>query len=680
MACKNLIKSHRLEMLCILEAKLSTNPDSDHWFAHSHHIFPHEKSCNNLCSSISGIIWLKWNANCVNFRPIITSSQLIHGIVSFSSDSQFLLSVVYAANTQSDRTSPWNQLASLADSISSPWLVMGDFNCFRTVKEKLGGFPPQHSQLNEMNSWNFDTGLLELASTGLNFTWFNQRVADPIHVKLYRMLINVAWLEAFPTSFYNVDAPMCSDHSPLLLFSGAPMAAGVRFLFKNYWVNMDGYWDMVISAFAKHSAASPIVNLYYKLKCLKGHLKNHKWNNSSFLKDKIDSLISQQKNCLDLINSNPLDMTLNNSLKLINSSLINFQKAWASWTIQRAKAKWLSHGEDDLEFLYARNKSRGNINHIREITTPDGHFNSPSTVAQALTRHFQGLFNSPHSHSGNMRLIPYGSSIPANLADSLIVPVFDNEIKDVAVKNYFATGILPTYAKATDLVLIPKHPHASNINAFRSISLCNTFYKIIAKILANRMKDYFCAKLDIKKAFDTVSRELLLNRMEVKGFPSKFISWIKGCILDVPFSICVNGVMEGYFNSTTRLRQGFSLSPLLFAIVMDAFSCALDEGSFQGISRGNSVYNHLLYVDDVLVFGPTTISNAHALNNTLNIFDEHAGLYINKNKCFIIISCNPNLALDINAILGYSLSVESLKYLRLPIAIKNYLLLTSNHY
>ncbi|PKU61263.1 hypothetical protein MA16_Dca028132 [Dendrobium catenatum] len=57
------------------------------------------------------------------------------------------------------------------------------------------------------------------------------------------------------------------------------------------------------------------------------------------------------------------------------------------------------------------------------------------------------------------------------------------------VLSFFSTGHLPKQVKATAIALIPKHPHANNVKNFRPISLCNVIYKVIAKIIANRMKE-----------------------------------------------------------------------------------------------------------------------------------------------------------------------------------------------
>lgn len=56
------------------------------------------------------------------------------------------------------------------------------------------------------------------------------------------------------------------------------------------------------------------------------------------------------------------------------------------------------------------------------------------------------------------------------------------------------------------------------------------------------------------------------------GFDRKWRNWIKFCVSMASFSILINGCSEGFFNSSRGVRQGDPLSPLLFVIVMEAFS------------------------------------------------------------------------------------------------------------
>lgn len=57
-----------------------------------------------------------------------------------------------------------------------------------------------------------------------------------------------------------------------------------------------------------------------------------------------------------------------------------------------------------------------------------------------------------------------------------------------AVQEFFVNGTLHRQVNATVIALISKFPGASSLKEFRPISLCNTVYKIISRLLANRLK------------------------------------------------------------------------------------------------------------------------------------------------------------------------------------------------
>ncbi|KAI0531357.1 hypothetical protein KFK09_000910 [Dendrobium nobile] len=750
--CKSLISSHDLKLICILEAKVSASSINDQWFLRTHRLFENENSCNNITDSSPGRIWIKWDSSVFSFQQILTSPQLIHGMLSVGSFPPIFLSVIYASNTIEERKGLWDLLLNYAPPLDKPWIVIGDFNCHRFESEKAGGTFVSNSKLGELNSMIFNCGLKDLSSTGLFYTWFNQRVENPIHIKLDRVLVNNALLDFLPNAYYTVDPPLGSDHSPLILKSTHDKPTAARFMFKNFWINMEGFWDDIWTAFSSRSPRSPMASFCHSLRCLKSILKKRHWASSSYLSNALLEMKSKQNQCLIDIQYQPLDLKLNQQLKNINVDLAHLQAQWTSWIAQRAKVSWLTRGEDDLGFLFAKIRSRNNKNCIKEITTADGHFTNFQDISNAIVKHFEGLFNTPHASLPSPLDIPTGNLVPSHLRDMLVAPLTFGEVKIAvfdgnensapgpdgftyafykkswnvlglqifnAVNNFFISGNLPKGVKATAIALIPKCTHASNINDFRPISLCNVLYKIVAKVIANRLKvvlpfiihdsqsgfianrcstdniilaseilrefkgskKLFCAKLDIKKAFDTVSREFLIARLLQKGFPDVFVSWIKNCIYDVNFSVCLNGSLEGFFGSTTGLRQGCPLSPLLFCIVMDGLSNILtnnsDSFSFKGIKCKDYYINHLMYADDLLVIGDATRENAVQLNRCLHHFGALSGLHINVNKSAIIFSMSSNENQNFCDDIGIHNVNNYFTYLGLPIAPKR---LKSTHF
>ncbi|XP_020691184.1 uncharacterized protein LOC110105860 [Dendrobium catenatum] len=492
-----------------------------------------------------------------------------------------------------------------------PWVILGDFNCCRFETEKATGSLLTDSRLGELNNMVFYYGVQDLSLVGLFYTWFIQRVDNPIHIKLDRIIVNSILLDCWPSTYYKIDTPLGSDHSPLIFKPSHDKPISARFMFKNYWINMEGFWDDVFSAFSIRTPRFPFASFYHSLNCLKRILKNKNWASSYFLSSSILELKNKQHNFLLEIEAHPLCGELNHDLKCINENLASLRSSWSSWIFQRAKALWFTHGEDDIGFLYAK---------------------------------LRKLYNAPRATLELPLQIPSGKMVHPHLHNMKTWHIIGTQVFNDA-KNYFSSGSLPKEVKATAITLIPKCSHASNINDFRPISLCNVFYKTMAKMSANRLKivlpliihesqsgfisnrcstdniilaseilrefkgshKSFCAKLDINKAFDSVSREFLIVRLLQKGFPEVFVSWIKGCISDMHFSICLNGSLEGFFNSSSGLQQGCPLSPLLFCIIVDVLSNILHSTSnaiyFKGITCKENYINHLIYADDLLVFG-----------------------------------------------------------------------------
>ncbi|XP_076912816.1 uncharacterized protein LOC143571213 [Bidens hawaiensis] len=93
------------------------------------------------------------------------------------------------------------------------------------------------------------------------------------------------------------------------------------------------------------------------------------------------------------------------------------------------------------------------------------------------------------------------------------------------------------------------------------------------------------------------------------GFTDRWCKWIFGIISSARSSVLVNGSPTFEFQCYKGLRQGDPISPFLFIIVMEAFSCMLrranEVGVFNGIKtlRNEPTLSHLFYADDAMIMG-----------------------------------------------------------------------------
>ncbi|WRX25598.1 Reverse transcriptase domain - like 10 [Theobroma cacao] len=255
-----------------------------------------------------------------------------------------------------------------------------------------------------------------------------------------------------------------------------------------------------------------------------------------------------------------------------------------------------------------------------------------------------------------------------------------NDLLD-AVIDFFHGAELPRGITSTTIVLLPKNHNASKWSDFRPISLCNVLNKIITKILANRLAKVLPAiitdnqsgfvggrlisdnillaheligkidrksrgenialKLDMMKAYDRLEWDFLFRMLEQLGFNSQWIFMIRRCISNCWFSLLINGGAVGYFKSERGLRQGDSISPLLFILATEYLSRGLNAlfaqyPSLHYASDCSMSVSHLAFADDILIFTNGAKSSLQKILKFLQEYEEISGQRINHSKnCFI---------------------------------------------
>lgn len=61
--------------------------------------------------------------------------------------------------------------------------------------------------------------------------------------------------------------------------------------------------------------------------------------------------------------------------------------------------------------------------------------------------------------------------------------------------------------------------------------------------------------------------------LDVVKIPTQMIGWIKELVTTPKFSLCINGSLEGFSGISRGIRQGDPISPYLFLMIMESFSC-----------------------------------------------------------------------------------------------------------
>ncbi len=218
---------------------------------------------------------------------------------------------------------------------------------------------------------------------------------------------------------------------------------------------------------------------------------------------------------------------------------------------------------------------------------------------------------------------------------AILTAVF-NDIEEYGVASdtdFNAGWICPIYKKKDQRRIVN----------YRPITLLNADYKIMTRVLANRMAavadslihrdqtgfvpgrqifehirlaqniiDYAEAEevngvivaLDQEKAYDRVNHEYLWQVLDAMNFPRHFIQTVKALYSNAVSMVVVNGVKSSTFRITRGVRQGDPMSCLLFDLAIEPLACMLRASPLRGIAIPGATDRILtkLFADDTTVY------------------------------------------------------------------------------
>ena len=294
-------------------------------------------------------------------------------------------------------------------------------------------------------------------------------------------------------------------------------------------------------------------------------------------------------------------------------------------------------------------------------------------------------------------------------------PIIKDDILRALNAFYHTDGRNFTLLNNAFIVLLPKKPDAKEAKDYRPITLVHSFAKLVSKLMATRLAPQLknlvafnqnafikgrsihdnykfiqraavllkrrkipkmLLKLDISKAFDTVSWAFLIEVLRAVGFSTRWCNWISILMATATSRILVNGRPGRPIQHRRGVRQGDPLSPMLFILVMEIlhqlFLKATEAGIIQKLEVPVIKYQCSIYADDAIIFARPTQQEARAINRLLEIFGDASGLRTNLAKCSITpIFADDTALAEVQHILGCQLASFPIKYLGLPLSTKS---------
>ena len=141
--------------------------------------------------------------------------------------------------------------------------------------------------------------------------------------------------------------------------------------------------------------------------------------------------------------------------------------------------------------------------------------------------------------------------------------------------------------------------------------------------------------LDASKAFDRLKHTTLFRKLIDRRVPNFIVRIMMYWYANQTMCVRWSGIVSQGFRVTNGVRQGGILSPYLFNVYFYDLSIALSVCR-TGCSVGNSLINHLMYADDLVIFSPSSIG----LRALITVCEEYAvshEMVFNHKKSVILI-------------------------------------------
>uniref|UniRef100_A0A453D5J8 Reverse transcriptase domain-containing protein n=1 Tax=Aegilops tauschii subsp. strangulata TaxID=200361 RepID=A0A453D5J8_AEGTS len=532
------------------------------------------------------------------------------------------LTGVYGESEAGRKKETWRALKLLGQHHQRGrlWLCVGDFNEILSCDEKEGGAARTQRCMDDFREALDSCELTDIGYIGDKFTWRNHSrdLNTYIRERLDRATANAYWCEVSPDFSVINGYPRHSDHRPVIIqTSGA--RPGVRnegrtFQFEAWWLQEEGCSEVIGEAWE--------AGLYGGQGGVSAAMKNVATLVEKEAKEvvgEIEGRLKKARKDLERCMRCPVSEEKIAEEARLRCVVNDLEEKKNTKEKQRSRVSWLKDGNRNTRYFMAFASARRKMNRVKELKKEDGSVvKEGEELTNYICSYFQDLFT---SRTGNRlhELIdkveprittPMHAVLDAEFTREEVKAALDHigDLKapgpdgmpsilykkhwhfmgDRVVDEVLAVlngGPIPEGWNETIVVLIPKVRTPSRIKDLRPISLCNVIYKLVSKVIANRLKiilpdiisdnqsafvpgrlitdnvliayelshfllgrkkgkeDFAAVKADMSKAYDRVEWSFLEAMLGKLGFKQCWVDLIMKCVSSVKYQINVNGAL-----------------------------------------------------------------------------------------------------------------------------------------
>lgn len=382
----------------------------------------------------------------------------------------------------------------------------------------------------------------------------------------------------------------------------------------------------------------------------------------------------------------------------------------------RARVKWIEQGEKNTKFFLNLEKIRARQNTITRLKLSSGQLiTNQGQILEEQVKYYQNLYSQETNENSELLVNDFlvnekfpcledneadyceteitlkeatyalasmkNGSAPGNDGITVeFIKFFWKKIGQIILDSFkesFDKGELSYSQKKGVIILLHKGKHLDreNLNNWRPITLTNTDYKLLAKILAVRLslviprlinedqvgylkgrnistvirtiddvinylnvtgKAGYLLALDYKKAFDTISKSFMLQAFKTFGFKTNFVKWVQVLINGTNSCINHGGWLSESFAINCGIRQGCPFSPLAFILSVELLAIKIRNSTITGITLPNLQHIKIKQLADDTTLFLHDRSDLDKAILIVNKFTQFSGLKLNVNKTKIM--------------------------------------------